>query len=138
MKLSLSAKSRCGVRVLIDLAHYHNQGPQPVGNISNRQNISVKYVEQLIRPLKKNQLIQSVRGPKGGHILTEKPEDITLGQVVRLLEGQDRQDECYCNEEKCFSADTCRLRESWHKAVNEFYEKLDQTTIADLIGECCT
>jgi Rrf2 family protein len=136
--MKLSAKSRCGARILIDLAYYHNQGPEQVGNISKRQNISVKYLEQLIRPLKKAQLVKSVRGPKGGHVLEKKPEDITLGQVVRLLEGRDGLDECYCNEEKCSLTDTCRLRLSWHQAVNEFYKKLDQTTIADLIGECCT
>lgn len=136
--MKLSAKCRCGIRILIDLADYYDQGPEQIGNISKRQNISVKYLEQLIRPLKKARLVESVRGPKGGHMLAKDPDKITLGQIARLLDRQDNPDECYCNETKCFSADDCRLRQSWQQAYVVFYEKLDETTISQLMGECCT
>jgi len=135
--MKLSTKCRCGIRILIDLADHYDQGPEQVSSISKRQNISVKYLEQLIRPLKKAELIESVRGPKGGHKLLRKPGEITLGQIARILNYQDRPEDCYCNEDKCFSVDSCRLRQSWQQASIVFYNELDQMTIAELIGECC-
>jgi Rrf2 family protein len=68
----------------VDLARHYDQNPVQIGEISKRQDISVKYLEQLIRPLKQAKLVTSVRGPKGGHLLAKKPEKITLGQIVRL------------------------------------------------------
>ena len=135
--MRLSAKCRCGIRVLIDLADFYDQGPEQVSRISERQNISVKYLEQLIRPLKKAELIESVRGPKGGHMLSKNPAEITLGQIARVLDYQDKPEDCYCNEDKCFTVDTCKLRKSWQQAETVFYKELDQTTIAELMGECC-
>ena len=104
-----------------------------MGEISKRQDISVKYLEQLIRPLKQANMVNSVRGPKGGHLLTKKPEDITLGQIVRLFEGQSELVECISNPEKCSMSDDCQVRLAWEDATKVLYEKLDSTTIADLV-----
>jgi Rrf2 family protein len=117
----------------VDLARHNNQGPVQIGEISKRQDISVKYLEQLIRPLKQAQLVESVRGPKGGHMLAKEPEDITLGQIVRLFEGQSDLVECVSNPEKCNMADDCQVRLAWKDATRVLYEKLDGTTIADLV-----
>lgn len=135
--MKLSTKCRYVIRILIDLAEYYDQGPEQVSRISKRQNISVKYIEQLIRLLKKAELIKSIRGPKGGHMLSMKPDDITLGYIARIMDYQDKPEDCYCNEDTCFSVDSCRLRQSWRRASNVFYNELDQTSIAELIGECC-
>jgi len=135
--MKLSTKCRCGIRILIDLSEHYAKGPEQVGRISRRQNISVKYIEQLIRPLKKAELIESIRGPKGGHILAKSPDKITLGEIARVLDYQDRPEDCYCNEDKCFSVESCRLRRSWQEATQMFYRELDQTSIAELVGECC-
>ena len=67
--MKLSTRSRYGTRILVDLARHKDQGPVQIGEISKRQDISVKYLEQLIRPLKQANLVTSVRGPKGGHLL---------------------------------------------------------------------
>ena len=131
--MKLSTRSRYGTRILVDLARHNNQGPVQIGEISKRQDISVKYLEQLIRPLKQAKLVESVRGPKGGHMLAKKPEDITLGQIVRLFEGQSDLVECVSNPEKCNMADDCQVRLAWKDATRVLYEKLDSTTIADLI-----
>ena len=131
--MKLSTRSRYGTRILVDLARHNNQGPVQIGEISKRQDISVKYLEQLIRPLKQANLVESVRGPKGGHLLAKKPEDITLGQIVRLFEGQSDLVECVSNPEKCNMADDCQVRLAWRDATRVLYEKLDSTTIADLI-----
>ena len=131
--MKLSTRSRYGVRLLVDLARNGNQGPVQMGEISKRQDISVKYLEQLIRPLKQANMVNSVRGPKGGHLLAKKPEDITLGQIVRLFEGQSELVECISNPEKCSMSDDCQVRLAWGEATMVLYEKLDNTTIANLM-----
>ncbi len=131
--MKLSTRSRYGARILVDLARHNNQGPVQIGEISKRQDISVKYLEQLIRPLKQAKLVESVRGPKGGHMLAMKPEKITLGQIVRLFEGQSDLVECVSNPETCNMADECQVRLAWKDATRVLYEKLDGTTIADLM-----
>ena len=131
--MKLSTRSRYGARILVDLARHNNQGPVQIGEISKRQDISVKYLEQLIRPLKQAKLVESVRGPKGGHMLAKNPEKITLGQIVRLFEGQSDLVECVSNPETCHMADDCQVRLAWKDATRVLYEKLDSTTIADLM-----
>ncbi len=131
--MKLSTRSRYGARILVDLARHNNQGPVQIGEISKRQDISVKYLEQLIRPLKQAKLVESVRGPKGGHMLAQSPEKITLGQIVRLFEGQSDLVECVSNPETCNMADECQVRLAWKDATRVLYEKLDSTTIADLM-----
>jgi Rrf2 family protein len=132
--MKLSTRSRYGARILVDLARHKDQGPVQIGEISKRQDISVKYLEQLIRPLKKAHLVTSVRGPKGGHLLAEKPEDISLGQVVRLFEGQSDLVECVSFPEKCPMSDDCQVRLAWRDATEVLYAKLDSTTISDLMN----
>jgi Rrf2 family iron-sulfur cluster assembly transcriptional regulator len=131
--MKLSTRSRYGTRILVDLARHNNQGPVQIGEISKRQDISVKYLEQLIRPLKQASMVNSVRGPKGGHMLAKKPEEISLGQIVRLFEGQTELVECISNPEFCDMSDDCQVRLAWKEATRVLYEKLDSTTIADLL-----
>lgn len=131
--MKLSTRSRYGARILVDLARHKNQGPVQIGEISKRQDISVKYLEQLIRPLKKARLVKSVRGPKGGHLLAKKPKDITLGQVVRLFEGQTDLVECVSHPDACHMSADCQVRLAWKDATRVLYEKLDSTSIADLM-----
>ena len=131
--MKLSTRSRYGARILVDLARHNDQGPVQIGEISKRQDISVKYLEQLIRPLKQAKMVTSVRGPKGGHLLSKKPDEITLGQIVRLFEGQSELVECISQPEKCSMSDDCQVRLAWKDATQVLYDKLDATTIADLM-----
>jgi Rrf2 family protein len=133
--MKLSTRSRYGARILVDLARHNGQGPVQIGEISKRQDISVKYLEQLIRPLKQASMVTSVRGPKGGHMLAKKPEDISLGQIVRLFEGQSELVECISNPDQCHMSDDCQVRLAWKEATRVLYEKLDSTTISDLVQE---
>ena len=136
--MKLSTRSRYGARILVDLARNDDQGPVQISDISKRQDISVKYLEQLIRPLKQANLITSIRGPKGGHLLLEKPEKITLGQVVRLFEGQSELVECISKPQKCAMSDDCKLRLAWEDATHVLLNKLDTITIADLMKDSFT
>ena len=133
--MKLSTRSRYGARILVDLARHNGQGPVQIGEISKRQDISVKYLEQLIRPLKQASIVTSVRGPKGGHLLAKNPKNITLGQIVRLFEGQTELVECISNPEQCNMSDDCQVRLAWKEATRVLYEKLDSTTISDLMQE---
>ena len=135
--MKLSTRSRYGTRILVELAMNQDNGPVQISEISNRQKISVKYCEQLIRPLKQAKLVTSVRGPKGGHILNKNPNDITLGEIVRLFEGQTDLVHCVSSPEDCARAQECQVRLVWQQATRALYESLDNTTIADLLESPC-
>ena len=131
--MKLSTRSRYGTRILLELARKMGKAPVQVSEISKRQEIPAKYLEQLIRTLKKADLVTSVRGPKGGHLLAKPPENITLGQIVRLFEGQADLVECVSSPDKCHNSDNCRVRQAWKEATSVLFKSLDKITIADLI-----
>ncbi len=132
--MKLTTKTRYGTRLLIDLAQHQDKGAVQMSEISMRQNISVKYLEQLIRPLKQADLVTSTRGPKGGHKLAKKPKEITLGEITRLFEGQDGLVDCINNPGKCSMFDDCVVRHAWKRANKALYDELDSITIADLLA----
>jgi Rrf2 family iron-sulfur cluster assembly transcriptional regulator len=123
------------MRLLVDLARHHERGPVSIGEISKRQDISVKYLEQLIRPLQRAKLVKSVRGPKGGHMLAKGPHEITMGEIVRLFEGQVDLVKCISLPGNCQMSEDCRVRLAWQAATYAMFEKLDAITIADLLAD---
>lgn len=133
--MKLSTRSRYSVRILLELAHNPSDEPLQVSEISRRQKIPAKYIEQLIRTLKSADLVTSARGPKGGHFCAKDPGSITLGDIVRLFEGQADLVECVSQPDSCKMAEECRVRSVWKEATNALYEKLDSVTIADLMCE---
>lgn len=133
--MKLSTKTRYGTRILIELALKIDQGAIQVSKIASSQKIPVKYLEQLLRTLKLAGIVKSVRGPKGGHLLVKAPEDISLGQIVRLFEGQTDLVECVSSPDKCDMASECLVRNAWYDATSVLYEKLDGISIADLVSE---
>lgn len=133
--MKLSTRSRYGTRILLELARRSDRQPVQVGVISRQQEIPVKYLEQLIRTLKKAGLITSVRGAKGGYNLSRKPETISLGAIVRLFEEQHELVKCISSPDVCGMADDCRVRLAWKEATEALYERLDAITIADLLCE---
>lgn len=131
--MKLSTRSRYGARILLELARQSDRNPVQVSKISRQQDIPAKYLEQLIRTLKKAGLITSVRGAKGGHILSRRPETISLGLVVRLFEEQHELVKCISSPDVCHMADDCRVRLAWKEATEALFDKLDAITIADLL-----
>lgn len=136
--MKLSTRSRYGTRIILELARHYGGKPTQVSEIARVQQIPVKYLEQLIRTLKQADLIKSVRGSKGGHQLNERPDRITVGQIVRLFEGQTDLVQCVSAPEKCQRAEACRVREVWKDATEAMYSKLDAITIEDLICDPLT
>ena len=131
--MKLSTRSRYGTRMMLELARRFNQGPVQLGQVAKTENISVKYLEQIIIPLKKAQYIQSVRGPKGGHMLAKRPEDITVGEVVRTLEKDFTLAPCVENPEACERWRDCPTRDIWGAATRAMSETLDEITLGDAL-----
>ncbi len=131
--MKLSTRSRYGTRLLLDMAQHYNQGPIQLGEIAKRQNISVKYLEQIIIPLKKAHFIESVRGPKGGHTLAKPPEEITVAEIVALLEEGVGLVECTEHADVCGRAGTCPTRLIWREASRAMLHTLKSITLADLV-----
>ena len=131
--MKLSTRSRYGTRLLLDMAQHYKKGPIQLGDIAKRQGVSVKYLEQIIIPLKKAHYIKSVRGPKGGHILTKAPEKITVGEIVALLENGTSLVECTEDTTVCERADICPTRLLWKEASEAMFGKLQAITLADLV-----
>ncbi|MBC8417371.1 MAG: Rrf2 family transcriptional regulator [Proteobacteria bacterium] len=133
--MKLSTRSRYGTRMMLDLAQHYDEGPVQIGDISKREDISVKYLEQLIIPLKKACLIESVRGPKGGHMLAKPPGEITVGEIVSVLEGGINLTTCIENPDVCDKTNSCLARGVWEEATKAMYDKLNASTLAKMIEE---
>ena len=131
--MKLSTRSRYGTRMMLDMAQHYDEGPIQIGDIAKRQDISVKYLEQLIIPLKKSNYVKSVRGPKGGHMLAKHPEKVTVGEIVELLEGGINLVDCVENPDICDRSDTCLTRGIWETATRAMYDKLNSITLSKMI-----
>jgi len=136
--MKLSTRSRYGTRLMLDMAQHYNQGPVQLGDIAKRQDISVKYLEQIIIPLKKARFIDSVRGPKGGHVLARPPAEITVAEIVALLEDGAGLVECSEHAEVCGRAGTCPTRLIWQEASQAMFNTLESITLADLVEKART
>ena len=137
--MKLSTRSRYGTRMLLDIADHGSDGPVSVSDISSRLGVSVKYLEQLIRPLKKARYVKSSRGPKGGHQLAKSPEEIRVGEIVRLLEGGINLTDCIVDSATCPKTSDCPTRRVWAEATKAMTGILDSITLAELSnGNCKT
>ena len=121
-KMKLSTKGRYGLRALIDLALYSDQEAVSIQSISTRQHISDSYLEQLMRKLKKEGLVCSIRGAQGGYRLARPAEKISVGDVLRALEGSIEAVSCGEGNEHCQGEDLCVARYVWqeiNKSIRE-------------------
>ena len=111
-KLRISTRGRYGLRAMLDIAKNSTEKPISILSIAERQEISDKYLEQIFPLLKNAGLIKSVRGPRGGYILGRNPEDITVGQVLRILEGSLSPVECVDDnsQDECARSYNCPTR----------------------------
>ena len=131
--MKLSTRSRYGTRMMLDMAKHCNEGPIQLGEIARRVDVSVKYLEQLIIPLKKADYVKSLRGAKGGHMLSRAPDEITVGEIVDVLEGGINLTDCVGNPEVCEKHKDCLTRSIWEEATKAIYEKLNSITLAEII-----
>lgn len=133
--MRLSTKSTYGLRACFELALRYGEGPVSVMLISEKEGISMQYLEQLLNRLKKRGIVESVRGPKGGYILTKQPEQTRIGDIVRVLEDDLVSVSCEVNEKECKRIDKCVTKMVWRKLEKKVAETLDSTTLDDLLKE---
>ena len=133
--MKLSTRGRYGIHAMYDLAVHYGDGPQSIKMIAERQAIPEAYLEQLIALLRKAKLVISNRGAMGGYRLAHKPEEITVGQVLRALEGGLNLVECLTEEEQCGKSCACPSRVVWLKIQQGLSSIVDGITLKDMIDE---
>lgn len=133
--MKISTKGRYGLRLMTDLAVYHDQGLIPLKEIAARQEISEKYLEQIMMQLNRSGLVRSVRGAQGGYMLAKTPEDITVGAVLRVLEGSLCPVDCVDGVGDCPRMARCATIGVWTRLKEAVESVVDHTTLADLAEE---
>ena len=112
--MKLSTKGKYGVKAMVDLAINYGEKPVSIKAISQRQNISDYYLEQLFSSLRKAKLIRSIRGAQGGYVLNRAPEEITVADIMEVLEGPIEIAECL-EGVTCDRIDCCATKLLWEK-----------------------
>jgi len=137
--MRLTTKGRYGMRLILDIAQHQTDGPVSMSETSLRQDISLKYLERLVGELQRAGLVKSIRGRVGGHMLAQPPEKITVGDVVRALEGESAQLACSNNRLVCPRSVHCLTRSIWVAADQAMFEKLDSISVQDILrdGQNC-
>jgi Rrf2 family protein len=132
--MKLSTKGRYGVKAMVDLAINYGEQPVSIKNISQRQNISEYYLEQLFSSLKKAKLIKSIRGAQGGYILNRAPEEITIQDVINVLEGPIEVSNCL-EDDACNNIDCCATRLLWKKIKDSIDSVTSSITLKDIVDD---
>lgn len=136
--MKVSTKGEYGVRVVVDLARHYGQGPRSLTEISQAEQLPLPYLEQLIKFLRDAQLVTSTRGAHGGYQLGRTPETITMGEVVRVLEGPIAPMICAVEGEMteiCDRLAFCTTKYLWAHVRDVIARSLDSMTLADLLAE---
>lgn len=132
--MKISTKGRYALRLMLDLALNDSEKPVQIKEIARRQGISDKYLEQIISVLNKARFVRSIRGPQGGYLLTKKPEEYTVGMILRLTEGSMAPVDCIDEEiGTCSRMDDCATSIVWKKLNDAICDVIDHITLADLV-----
>ena len=131
--MKLSTKGRYGTRAMLDLALHYGEGPIQLKDVAARQQISERYLEQLVLSLKAGGLLKSVRGAKGGFILARPPSEIKLIEIIQTLEGSICPVACVDDPNLCSRVDTCVTRDIWGEMGKAMTQILESQTLQDLV-----
>ena len=131
--MKLSARARYAAKALVDLALHYPGRAVSVKDIAENQNISPKYLEQIIRPLKAASLVTAVRGMHGGYTLAKPPASIKLSDVFTALEGSPGLAECVEHPDACPMEEDCPTRDTWVELTRALTNVLEGTTVQDLV-----
>ncbi|SHH61126.1 RrF2 family transcriptional regulator [Sporanaerobacter acetigenes] len=135
--MKLSTKGRYGLKAMFQLALHYGEGPIPLKNVADEQDISENYLEQLVATLKKNELLESVRGAQGGYLLAKSPDQITVGNILRALEGDMAPADCVLDSDmfKCEKAEYCVTKLVWTRIRDSIDDVVDSITLQDMVDE---
>ena len=132
--MKLSTRTRYGTRALIELARaFPRSEVVPVSVMASNQNLSFKYLEQIMTPLRRGGLVRGLPGPGGGYQLTKPPEDVRLSEVFRLLQEETSLSRCVADESVCETTETCPVRDTWSELSTALSGVLEATTLQDLV-----
>jgi Rrf2 family protein len=131
--MKLSTRGRYGLRALLDLAVHQGEGMVLLKDIARRQEFSLPYLEHLITPLIAGGLVKSTRGARGGVLLIRPPAEVTLTEVVLLLEGSIAPADCVNDPRVCSRSASCVTRDIWMQMKDAMIQVLDSTTLQDLV-----
>jgi Rrf2 family protein len=133
--IRLSTKGRYGTRLMLNLARHYGNGNDAVilKHISEDERISIRYLEQIIIPLKINRLVKSIRGAGGGYTLARKPEDIKLSEILHAVEGNCCLVECLEDGSYCAFTETCPTYDIWKGATDLLKGYFDGITLRDIV-----
>ena len=133
--MKISTKGRYALRLMLDIALNDAKTPVRIKDIAERQQISDKYLEQIVSSLNKAGFVKSFRGNNGGYMLAKKPEEYTVGMILRLIEGSLAPVACLDDDiNNCTRADRCPTLILWEKLYDAISEVVDNITLADLIS----
>ena len=131
----ISTRGRYALRVMIDLAEHRSGGYIPMKDVAERQEISLKYLENILPVLTRSGLIEGMHGKGGGYRLCRAPEDITAGEVLRATEGELAPVSCLeCGAKPCSRAAYCKTLPMWREYYRLTNEYFDNKSLADLLG----
>ncbi len=135
--MKLSTKGRYGLRAIIDLAANSETEAVSISSIAARQSLSEGYLEQLMAKLKKSGLIKSIRGAQGGYMLAMPAQDISVGDILRSLEGELSPVQCPALEAEnaCSEADCCVTKYVWRRIRDSINDAVDEIKLSDLVSE---
>lgn len=134
MGMQISTKGRYAMRLMLDIAKYGRGETVKIKDIADRQDISPKYLEQIISELNRAGLVKSTRGPQGGYSLVKSPEEYTVGSILRVMEGDLSVVQCVKDgEDFCDRYDTCTTVRLWTKVSDAISSVVDNVTLADLL-----
>lgn len=131
--MKISTKGRYALRLMLDIANNSKERPVSVKDIANRQGISDKYLEQIISVLNGAGFVKSVRGAQGGYLLKKKPEEYTVGSILRLTEGSLAPTSCVEEEGSCDRIDKCVTAKIWKQINDAVNNVVDNITLADIM-----
>ena len=132
----ISTRGRYALRVMVDLAEHAGDGYIPMKEVAARQGISLKYLEQIMPALSKSGLVEGVHGKGGGYRLPRSPGEYTVGEILRITEGDLAPVACLaCDAEPCGRADECKTLSMWRGYQDLTNEYFDGVTLASLAGD---
>lgn len=133
--MKLSTRGRYGIHAMFDLALHAQKTPQPIKAIAERENVPEAYLEQLIGVLRKEGLVKSVRGAQGGYMLNRPAGEITVGNVLRALEGDLSLVSCLGDDDVCAKSGGCPTRAVWQKLRDGINQVVDGITLQDMLDD---
>ena len=137
--MKLTTKGRYGLRAVIDLAKYAKNEPVSLSDVAERQGISISYLEQLVAKLKKAGIVQSTRGAQGGYSLAKNPEEISVGAILRALEGSLSPVDCSAvdgeGETECSASNFCVTKYVWRRINDSINDTVNNIFLSELLAE---